>query len=494
MYSKRTLKLIYSVLVISLFSSKYSFSQNTNFPNSRLGNVVKKCFDVINNGDDSQLKNFINEYVSSEGLKNHSYSFYYSLFRNINKEGGGGITPIDFFGVRKHEIWVRVKSLNNKTGDFAFSTLDTLSGKLNDVGFFPKLSREENELFFFDTIKTNKTKIPEIIDNHLREIAGRDLFSGTVLICDKNDIIYNKSFGLAEKSFNVPNKNDTKFFIASSGKMFTSVAIGQLVMDGLLKYSDTLFKVLPEYPNKEAAKKTTIEMLLTHKAGLGGLFDRKLYDRRKKYNTCTELLSCFANEPLLFEPGTSASYSNEGYEVLGAVIEKITKMTFEEYVTKNIFEKVGMMNSGFWTMDDVVSNRAVGYLRSEDDPFGTGSKKAYYYSIGMKGEAAGGEFSTAPDLLKFIRFFMENKLVSQEIKEKTITPKNGLRDYGYGFKVRNIHGKTFIGHDGGGGNQGCNVDIGTFKDGSYTIIVMSNYDAPTALRVSNALVKFLARQ
>src|SRR5262249_52742480 len=153
--------------------------------------------------------------------------------------------------------------------------------------------------------------------------------------------IFHQAYGFANQDFQVPNRLDTKFHLGSMDKMFTSVAVAQLVESGKLNFHDKLEKILPDYPNREVALKITIEQLLMHRAGLADIFKLAFYEPRERYRSPRDYFPLFANESLRFEPGSRWSYSNAGYVVLGAVIEKIAGKSYFDYVGKNIFEPAG---------------------------------------------------------------------------------------------------------------------------------------------------------
>jgi CubicO group peptidase (beta-lactamase class C family) len=150
-------------------------------------------------------------------------------------------------------------------------------------------------------------------------------------------------------------------------------------------------------------------------------------------------------------------------------------------------------------LTEVVPNLAVGYGRFEDDPMGIDPRRSNIAFLPWKGSPAGGGYSNAPDLLKFARALRDNKLVSAKMKETVLsvkTPVTGAPrpfNYGYGFIIEDFSGKRTFGHGGGGANSGIDSDMKIFADGSYTVIVMSNYDAPAGDELSYQITRLLAR-
>jgi CubicO group peptidase (beta-lactamase class C family) len=306
---------------------------------------------------------------------------------------------------------------------------------------------------------------------------------------------------MAEKGFSVPNRPDTKFNLGSMNKMFTSVAIAQLVEAGKLSYQDTLAKVLPEYPNKQVAETVTIHQLLTHTAGLGDFFDNPEFrPHRERYRNPRDYFPLFANNPLRFAPGSRFGYSNAGFIVLGAVVEKVSGESYFDYVRAHILRPAGMLNTDSYELTEVVPNLAVGYGRFEDDPMGIDPRRSNIAFLPWRGSPAGGGYSTAPDLLRFAEALRTNKLVNAQLTELITSPKTPMTGaprpakYAYGFAIEEVSGKEIRGHSGGGSNSGINSSMEIFWDGSYTVIVLGNYDAPAAEELAHKICEFLALQ
>ncbi len=170
----------------------------------------------------------------------------------------------------------------------------------------------------------NEKQISDI-NKLVEDLSNSDRFSGTVLIAKGNKIIYQKAAGFADKSNNRMNNIDTKFNLASMNKMFTGIAIAQLAEKNKLSFTDKLIKHLPNLPEKTFGN-ISIEQLLTHTAGTGDFLRmQKFMDIKDTAKTIDSYLALGIDEPLLLEPGAKFEYSNYGYILLGAVIEKYQK-------------------------------------------------------------------------------------------------------------------------------------------------------------------------
>jgi CubicO group peptidase (beta-lactamase class C family) len=305
------------------------------------------------------------------------------------------------------------------------------------------------------------------------KLAAADVFSGTVLLAKDGVPIFKGAYGMANKDFNVPNRIDTKFNLGSMNKMFTAVAIAQLVERGKLSFDDPLSKFLPDFPDKAAAEKIRIKHLLTHTAGLGGYFSRQWADSsRALYRTVDDMMKrVAADEKLLFEPGTRWQYSNTGMLVLGKVIEKATGQSYYDYVRENIAKPAGMVNTDCYELDKVNANLAVGYDKQFTDE-GVSFTNNIFAHV-MRGGPQGGGYSTVEDLLKFDLALRSNKLVGAEYVKLLLSAKPELNSpgYGYGFQVNNE--LQVAGH--GGGFIGINSNLDMFLGTGWTAIVMSNY-------------------
>jgi CubicO group peptidase (beta-lactamase class C family) len=198
--------------------------------------------------------------------------------------------------------------------------------------------------------------------SHLTE-QGR--FSGVVLVAEDDIILWEIAAGLADRQANIPNHTETRFNLGSMNKMFTAVAILQLVEDGRLRLESTFGKILPDYPNAAVAKQVTIHHLLTHTSGLGDVFTDQFAANPNQYRSNQDFLPLFVDEPLLFPPGERFLYSNAGYVVLGLIIEKVSGMSYDAYVRQNIFEPSGMSDTAAFSVDDKVPNRAIGYTTQD---------------------------------------------------------------------------------------------------------------------------------
>jgi CubicO group peptidase (beta-lactamase class C family) len=300
-----------------------------------------------------------------------------------------------------------------------------------------------------------------------------DKFSGVVMLAKDGKPLHAQAWGMADPATKTPNRTDTKFNIGSINKIFTKVAIGQLAADGKLALTDTIRKHLPDFP-AAGADKITIQQLLDNRSGLGDTFGPKYMATNKSLRKLSDYVPLFADKPLEFEPGTSQRYSNAGYVTLGLIIEKLSGQSYYDYVRDHIFKPAGMTDTASYFVDEKVPNRAIG--QTKRGPTGPlPQRKDNYETLPGRGSSAGGGYSTANDLLRFSNALLGEKLLSKEWTDWVFGTKGDAT--AAALQVRNM------GVAGGAPGLNALLEI----EPPYTLIVLSNYDPPSAEEVGSAL-------
>lgn len=292
--------------------------------------------------------------------------------------------------------------------------------------------------------KLGKTQIIKEFNSYLDKLIAADMFSGAVLVAKNGKPISKRAYG--GNASRMATHIDTRFDIASLGKMFTSVAIAQLAQQGKLSYSDSIGKFLPDYPNRQAAEQVTLHHLLTHTSGIGDFLDKQEYQTARhggggRFQTMRDWFPFFASDPLSFRPGEKNDYSNGNFIVLGAIIEKVTGHSYFDYVREHIFKPAGMNNT---------------------------------ILTAVTGNSSGGGLSTVGDLLKFAVALRQHKLLSAKYTDLILTPKVNTGEgeaYGYGFEIYQVNGKRIVGHSGGTTEVDNKLDI--YLDDGYTVIALT---------------------
>ena len=315
------------------------------------------------------------------------------------------------------------------------------------------------------------------INNFIDSFVKKNNFNGTVLIQKKLKIIYQKSFGLANFQFKIPNKIGTKYKIASITKLFTSVLIMQLYEKGNLDINKTIKNYLPDYKG-EGSGKVTIHQLLNHTSGMVNIDTVKSMESALKNGipvyqipyTTDELLSKYCSGPLINEPGKVFDYNNADYIILGKIIEKICNKTYEQVLKENILQPLEMKNSGLLYQQNIIDDLADTYFYRDDIKKLVPDLPVYIENW----YAAGSMYSTTNDLLKFSNALFGLKLIKKETLEKLTKP--GLDNYGYGIwsYQSELNNKKYNVVKRPGQIMGIQSMLFHFLDEDITIIILSN--------------------
>ncbi|QSQ26350.1 serine hydrolase [Pyxidicoccus parkwayensis] len=285
------------------------------------------------------------------------------------------------------------------------------------------------------------------IDRLVSKYQQLGLFNGSVLVANEKGVILEKGYGFANFEWQVPNTPDTKFRLGSITKQFTAMLILQLAAEGKLQVDEPVTKYLPDY-RKDTGDRITLAHLLNHTSGLPNYTNREFFQKssRDPYSVA-DFVKKFCSGDLEFEPGTKFNYSNSGYFLLGAVIEKVTGQTYAQALRQRIFDPLGMKDTGYDVSATVLPKRASGY---EAQP--GGYVNASYLDMTIP-YAAGSLYSTVQDLYRWDRALHEHKLLPAPLEQRMFTPV--LEDYGFGWSLKPVKlhdGKTelaSISHSGG---------------------------------------------
>jgi D-alanyl-D-alanine carboxypeptidase len=195
-------------------------------------------------------------------------------------------------------------------------------------------------------------------------LAREDELAGAVLVARDGQVLFSRAYGLADRKRRIPNAVPTRFRIGSMTKMFTAVAILQLVEAGTVKLTAPLGTYLPGYPNREVATNVTIHQLAAHTSGLGELPWPDVFAHRRELRTLADYATRYGKRVgLEFQPGSRWAYSNYDFLLLGLVIEKVTGVSYDGYVQQHIYAPAGMTRSGSPPENQAIPGLAIGYHR-----------------------------------------------------------------------------------------------------------------------------------
>ena len=315
------------------------------------------------------------------------------------------------------------------------------------------------------------------VQKHIAQMQGDGAFSGAILIAHHGNMVLDQAWGMADTTRQIKNTTDTQFCIGSMNKMFTSVAILQLVGQGKLALDKPIASYWPDYPNKDLASRVTIRELLSHTGGTGDIFTPEYEAHRMETRTLADYVVLFGNRPVRFEPGTRMEYSNYGFILLGRIIELVSGEPYEKYVREHIFVPAGMQHTDSRPESDQVEGRAIGYMHG---PNGFTPNTAM---MPWSGTSAGGGYSTVQDLRLFTEALQEGKLLNPTLLKAATTGDAVHPDYGMGFYVL---GNGAYGH--GGGAQGINGELHILPHSGYVLVALANRDP----RMASDMVNFIA--
>ena len=296
-------------------------------------------------------------------------------------------------------------------------------------------------------------------------------WSGTLLIVDNGKTLYEARAGKADRARDVDIAADTRFPLASTGKLFTTVAVLQLVEAGKLDLDAPVGRYLPDWPQPAVRDTVTLRHLLTHTSGLGSYFGAPGYrEKRSQLLTVADHLPLFAHEAPAFAPGSGFAYSNSGFMLLGRIVEAVSGEDYYSYVAKHVFAPAGMRDTGYYDRDGRAERVAVGYLAATGAETNDGWRE-------WRGGPAGGGWATAADLARFHDALMRGKLLGAAMRDTWLTPvavpgEGGLRGTGLGALVRRDGTDIVYGHPGG--SPGTASEFWASRDRGIVVVLQSN--------------------
>ncbi len=330
------------------------------------------------------------------------------------------------------------------------------------------------------TTKPQQATLPEV-DQFLNAQVKADQFSGAMLIAQNGVILVSQGYGFANRAQQIANTPQTRFRLGSLTKPFTALAILQLQVQGKLNVQEPICQYIADCPATWQA--ITIHQLLTHTAGVPDLTRFPDYEQTKNVaSTPAQTIARFKDQPLNFQPGAKWDYSNSGYILLGAIIEKASGKTYETFLQENIFTPLQMVNTGY---EHDKSLLATGYANA------TAEADLIDMSIPF---AAGGLYSTVEDLYRWDQALDTEKLLPKPLLDTMFTaqaaiPNSGGSSYGYGWVIGQQLGHQTVGHNGG--IEGFVASYNRFPAGKVTIIVLSNRQDINPNQISSELARIV---
>ncbi len=430
-------------------------------PDSRAGKVLLAWLDAFNSADPVKMRAFDDAHWQ-DGIKLEQVGTF--------REMTGGFTLLRIENVDARSVSVLVQERASDTiARYEFSITDGEPPKIVKPTLRVVPRPPDLAIPRFSSV----ADAGGALSVRIQELVASDQFSGAVAISRNGKMLVEHAVGYTDRESKIPVRADTKFRIGSMNKMFTATATLQLVQAGKLKLEDPIGVHLTDYPNKDVAEKVTVRHLLTHTGGTGDIFGPEFVKNRLTLREHADYLRLYGSRNLTHEPGAEFRYSNYGYVLLGALIEKVSGMSYYDYVRSKIFQPAAMTSTDSLPESEAVAERSAGYMKRN------GAWVSNTDTLPWRGTAAGGGYSTVGDLVRFGEAFQAGRLIPAAMVSEATTPRQ--QGYGYGFGVG---GEGILRHYGhGGGAPGMNGELRVFPELGYVVVALSNLDPPAAARV-----------
>jgi CubicO group peptidase (beta-lactamase class C family) len=340
--------------------------------------------------------------------------------------------------------------------------------------------------------------IADISADEITRVVG-DGFSGVVSVAPlEGGPALELAFGLADRSHRVPNTIETRFAMASGCKIFTAMVVGLLIQEGRIGL-DTPLADCVRSRQFHFGSAVTIGQLLNHTAGIPDYCNEELGDdyaalwrERPCYRMTSvrDFLPLFENAPMKAQPGQGFLYCNSGFVLLGLVIEELTGRDFREVVAERIFQPYGMTRSGYFAMDSLPDNTALGYL-SEDET----DRHTNIYSVPLIGGGDGGAFTTVQDMRLFWTSMLAGRVLARDLLDQFLAPSAQIAErgaswhYGRGVYLRQDRGTRVVSVEGC--DPGASLESQVWTSDGVILTVLSNTTAGAA-RINEVLTARLS--
>ncbi|MEO5821400.1 MAG: serine hydrolase domain-containing protein [Vicinamibacteraceae bacterium] len=461
------------VLVLAVTAS-HALAQQVGTPEPDVRTRVDAFVAVIRDGGPAQYEAMAQQHFAPPLLARVSAAERRTMAERIRRDFGAitvtGIRVID--GVAT----IGARGATGLTGSLVLALEPALPFRITSVAVEVGGGDDEHRPAVAIPLTAAMTadEMSRTLDASLQPLVGRDAFAGVVLIARDGVPIVQRTYGIADRERGVAVTADTRFGLASIGKLFTKAAIAQLIAAGKVRPTDTVGAILPDYP-ASPARQATVEQLLEHRGGIADFFGPAFAALPKdRFRTNTDYYRFVAAQPVRFAPGERNEYCNGCYIVLGAIIERVSGMPYETYLARHVFAPAGMTGAAASTLP--VAN---GYTRRT---VGGGPDVPLHSSQSMHGaggSAAGGGLGTAADLLAF----------DNALRTGTLPDGSGPAAILPGRPVAGGRARGGIG--AAGGAPGTNAALES--DDTWTIVVLANLDPPAATSVAQGIRRALAK-
>lgn len=445
----------------------------------RMNNDPGQLFiDAVRSDSRDDRLSIIRNIFSSEALRDPGEERLLSIFGELRKSLGeteyhSAETTETVLGdgtVRSiMHIFTGVKG-SNKWNDIQLLLDPKEKGKILKMVFIAEVT----EPVYLPNGSIEQQQTLDWLNGYFMKLQRDFSFYGSIMISKGNNVLFEKYAGNSNPDKGITFDPNTLTNMASGGKMFTAIAIAQLVEKGMLRYSDKIEDFFPGFDDKQKLNKVTVHHLLTHTSGIAEYWTENNKDLISGFSSPSEYLPLIYKEGFLFEPESEFGYSNSNYILLGLIVEKVSGISFYDYVKENILIPAAMISTDYYLHGSEDLPLAVPLERNND-----GWKEIYRSKNISRGTSAGGCYTTLSDMLRFSAALKNNVLISaEELKNITNDKVYGLKDaigYGYGFETTK-YGKKGISYGHGGISKGVNFEYRYFPEYDITLIICCNQD------------------
>ncbi len=346
--------------------------------------------------------------------------------------------------------------------------------------------------FFVASGENFAQTLKEKVDGLVSKYNDYELFNGSILVANNSGVIIEKGYGPANIEWNIANTPDTRFRLGSVTKQFTSMLIMQLVKNGKVKLDAKVTDYLPYYRH-DTGSKVTIEMLLTHTSGIPSYTSAPDFGKTSiLHYEPDEFIKQHCSGNLEFEPGSRYLYNNSGYFILGAIIEHVTGMRYEDALHKFILDPLGLKNTGYDHFQTIIPQRATGYDKTFID-----YQNSAYLDMSLP-YAAGSMYSTVGDIYKWDKSLQTEKLLPADFMKMIFEPRvaTGKQFYGFGWTI----GKLKIGEDSvttishNGGINGFVTRNFMIPEKNIFVILLNNTSGAPLNDICGQIINILTNQ
>jgi CubicO group peptidase (beta-lactamase class C family) len=330
---------------------------------------------------------------------------------------------------------------------------------------------------------------PDELDRYFWQRTEQDDFSGVVLITQGNSRVFAGAYGYASRSWKIPNTLTTRFNTASTTKLFTAIATLQQIDRGALAFDTPVVDFL-QLKGTTISRAVNVYHLLTHTSGIADDAEEengedyadiwKIRPNNSVIETA-DFLPQFAYKLPNFPPGQGCRYCNCSYVLLGLLIEKVSRLSYRDYVHQHIFAPANMLHSDFLRLDLVYDDVAEGCDPLRDEQGTLVAWKKNIYSFPPIGSPDGGAYVTAADLDRFLRQVKAGALLSTQLTTAFFTPQAFYRTqedwklmYGYGMKFAVDEAGKVLFAEKEGIYDGASAVIRHYPDQDINIVLLSN--------------------